>query len=436
MKTLFDAQQRVADIFLDAHLAGKNTLDSSDMGTGKTVVAGWLSRELLEFRHIKHVAVICPKAALEHWRRELAEWDIDPLFVLNPEKIRTGNTEWLDKFGKKNMNWQLPEGTLVICDEAHFAQGMFTQNAQLVISLVYQGHKVHMMSATAAEDPTEMRALGFALGLHNLTRTEGSKLSFYRWMEANGCSPNQWNGWEFTNKRKLPFLHANMYESTKPTCARITVEDMPEAFRGNRIIIEPVKFRHLNKINKIYEDLDITPEIVSEYIENGTVEDSEWVLVNLGRARQLAEALKMPEFADETKDLIKQGFSVVNFVNFDESRETLVASLKCRAIYGGDRNRQETIDRFMADKDRSLVVNASAGGASINLHDTHGSHPRVSLISPSFDAKVFKQVTGRIYRNGAKSDAVQRVLIASGTVEEAVMDAVQSKLENLKLLHG
>jgi superfamily II DNA or RNA helicase len=65
-----------------------------------------------------------------------------------------------------------------------------------------------------------------------------------------------------------------------------------------------------------------------------------------------------------------------------------------------------------------------------------GKHPRVSLISPSFSAKNHLQVLGRIHRNGAKSDAVQKILVAAGSIEENVMKAIERKLKNLETLHG
>ena len=77
-----------------------------------------------------------------------------------------------------------------------------------------------------------------------------------------------------------------------------------------------------------------------------------------------------------------------------------------------------------------------AGGTGLSLHDTQGKHPRVSLISPSFSAKNHLQVLGRIHRNGAKSDALQKILVAADSVEEKVMQSIDKKIKNLRALHG
>ena len=80
-------------------------------------------------------------------------------------------------------------------------------------------------------------------------------------------------------------------------------------------------------------------------------------------------------------------------------------------------------------------MNAATGGTGISLHDIKGDRPRLSLISPSFNAKEFAQVLGRIHRNGAKSDALQKVLLSHNSIEEYVMKAIAKKLEAMDTIH-
>lgn len=439
MKTLHPAQQRVADQFVTRILSGGNTLDTSDLGTGKTVVACWVADSIQSFRPGTKVAVICPKAAIGAWNRELEDAGIEPLFVMNYEKLRNGKTPWMTKIGKKIMRWNLPAGTLVLFDEIHAAKGAYTQNSQLAISLVQQKFRVHGMSATAAENPTEMRALGYMLGLHGLNNPSTPTLpGFIKWMTAHGCEQNAWNGWDFVNPARLDYLHHSLYNAPNCAAARISVSDMPDAFKENRVVVEPVEFDGLAKVRAAYDDLGLTAEIMERFILEGTVENSEWILVNILRARQLAEALKAPLIMAKADDLMVQGYSVVIFVNFNETREALCSHFKCGSIAGGQSGaaRQKVIDDFQANRSRVVVVNSRAGGAAISLHDKHGKHARVALISPEFSAKVFKQCLGRIHRNGMQSNAVQIVLVAKDTVEETVVAAIQKKLKHLNVLHG
>ena len=119
MKTLYPKQKEALDFFFDKQISATNTLDTSHVGTGKTVVACHLAKALG-----MNVAVLCPKAVIPSWERELKETGIDPVFVLNYEKIRTGRTDFMSKRGKKIMTWNLPPCTLVLVDEVHKCYGI------------------------------------------------------------------------------------------------------------------------------------------------------------------------------------------------------------------------------------------------------------------------------------------------------------------------
>ena len=442
MKTLFPKQVTAHDFFVDTLSEGKSTIDTSAVGTGKTVVASHMIKTLG-----CPVGVVCPKSVIPSWERELAETGVKPLFVTNYERIRMGKGIHMSKRGKKLMHWHLPEDTVVLVDEIHKCKSPFTQNAQLVISLIQQGYRVHGMSATACENPTEMRSIGYMLGLHSLTKSIPAtqdtpvKYGWHSWMLKNGCDQDHWGRWYLDDRSYLDLLKNQIYGVTGH---RLTVADFPDSFRANRVFVDPINFAGAKKIAKAYNQLGITPEIIDHYLEaedageSDGVENSAWMLVNILRARQLAEAIKVPDLAEIADDLQLQGNSVVIFLNFRESIDALCESLNCPSIQGGQSaaERQQIIDDFQEDKIPILVINTAAGGTGLSLHDINGKRPRVSLISPAFSAKDYMQVLGRIHRNGAKSDAVQKVMVAAGSIEERVIKIITSKLNNLKRLHG
>ena len=399
----------------------------------------WRAPGLGMRRGVRKVAVICPKAVIPMWDRELIEMGVEPEFVLNYEKIRTGKTPFMSKRGKKIMTWHLNEPTLILIDEVHKCKSPWTQNAQLLISLIEQakrgGHLIHAMSATAAEDPTEMRALGFMLGLHKLNKRPDH---WHGWMELNGCAPDRWGQWRLLSRRKLDDVHEKIY-GHRGRGHRLAIEDFPDSFKENRVFVEPVAFKDSAKIIKAYDELGITPAIIESFVENGeSLPESDHVLVRLLQARQLAESFKVGDMVDMTNDLVAEGKSVVCFVNFRDTADALCEQLDCDCVVGGQsvEHRQQAIDDFQEDLTRVLVVNIAAGGTGLSLHDVNGKHARVSLISPSFNAKDHLQALGRIHRNGAKSHALQKILVAADSVEETVMTAIENKLNNLTALHG
>jgi len=254
-------------------------------------------------------------------------------------------------------------------------------------------------------------------------------------MLRNGCRKNEWGKWELVKKSCLPAIREQMYSRN---VKRLTTDDFPDSFKENRVIVEPIEFGKASKIRAAYTKAGITPDIVQRYIENGTVEDSEHMLVNILHARMLAESFKIPDLVEMAEDLVLEGKNVVIFVNFSETVQALCQNLGCDRIEGGQlaEERQEAIDKFQRDETHVLVVNIAAGGTGISLHDTNGKRQRVSLICPSFSAKNHLQTLGRIHRNGAKSDAIQKILVAHDSIEEAVMKAIGQRLTNLNILHS
>ena len=429
-KKPYKIQSSAIDFFHRRQSAGFNTCDQSDAGVGKTLMAILMAKKLG-----RPVAIICPKSVIPSWERELEEQGLTATFILNLERLRTGKTQFLTKVGKKSFKWHMDPDTLFLVDEVHQCKGPFTQNAALFIALIKQGFSVHCMSATSCEDPTEMRPLGMALGLHSGDQKVAGLKRWWPWMKEYGCVKNEWGSWVLENPAHLPRLRAEMYSTNT---MRLTVDDFPASFKLNRIFTVPIEFRENKKIIKAYDSLGITPQIVEEFIEKGTVTDRDHVLANITAARQLAESFKVVDLAEMAEDLMARGKSVVLFVNYKDTVDALRIRLKCDWIDGrqtGDK-RQQVIDDFQEDKSHCLVVNAAAGGTGISLHDTVGNRPRASLISPTFNCKVYKQVLGRIHRNGGKSDAVQKVLVATNSIEEHVMTSINRRLDNLHTLHG
>jgi SNF2 family DNA or RNA helicase len=60
----------------------------------------------------------------------------------------------------------------------------------------------------------------------------------------------------------------------------------------------------------------------------------------------------------------------------------------------------------------------------------------MSLISPTFNVKDYIQTLGRVHRAGAKTPVVQRILVASKTIEEKIIDKLEQKRLALDTLHA
>jgi len=414
----------------------KAALDASDTGTGKTYtaigVAAATSRKPM---------VICPKSVVSAWRRVAESLGVPLLDVLTIEKLKTGKTQhlklsktinpkWtkgskLRKF-KKTFVWNMPRGSLIIWDEIHNASGYDSENGKVLALTKAYGLEVLGLSATAAESPLKMKALGYLLGLHKYQDQ-------FSWCLANGCYKNPWGALEFVPSKVLGgkhmlAIHKQIFPERGMRVRISELDDFPE----NAIFADAYDMGdHTDEINKIYGELE-------GKLQKPDPDDP--AVVALLRARQQTELFKVPVLVEMTEDLIEEGKKIVIFVNFRETLNQLVFKLREHrpmSIYGGQgaADRDQAIRRFQESQLRVIVCMIQAGGVGISLHDTTGEYPRVSLITPSYSAREMKQALGRIHRAGGKSKCIQRIIFAAGTVEEEACRSVRRKLHNVALLN-
>lgn len=385
--------------------------------------------------------VICPKAVIPAWKKELNEQGVAAIDVLNYEKLRTGKSGHGQWNGKK-WEWSLKGGPeqlgssehLIIWDEVHRCKSPTAQNTKMLIAA--KSHYNLMLSATVADDPTELRGVGYILDLFELPK-------FWNWCRAHGCKPNPWGAMEFNHKRTGALQ--KIHEAIMPEKGgRMTVQDMAGHFAENFIIDDPLDFSDDGEIKKLYDEMEAELDKLKDQMASDSTNPAARALVAQLRARQAVELCKVPlivKMIQEIRDEEKRQVAV--FVNFDATIDALLDRLQqtestVSTIRGGqtETERELSISRFQNGTVKVVLCNMEAGGVGVSLHDTVGDSPRTALISPNFNAKSLVQVLGRIHRAGGKSPAVQRILVAAGTVEEKVARAVKEKIKSQEILNG
>ena len=434
MIKLYPYQEANATALVSALSEYRAVLDASDTGVGKTMVALGVAKELGV-----EPLILCPKSVITSWKQASKGMGVEPLGILNIEKLKTGKTPYLktstkiSNRGKKTkvFTWTLPRGTFLIWDEVQNASSYDSQNSEILALTRAYGINTLAMSATIGNDPTKLKALGYLLGLHCYK-------DHYSWCMANGCHKGRWGGIAFTTNSTIAEINlTRIHKQIFPDRGVRTRVSELDTFPENAIFADAYDMaQHKAEINKIYQELD-------DAISNPDEEQNPLVLQL--RTRQRVEACKVPLLKEMTVDLLDEKKSVVIFVNFKDTLAQLTQALKgahplsekCSLIYGGQKQseRDEAIRLFQADENRVLVCMIQAGGVGISLHDMHGNHPRVTLICPTFHAVQLKQALGRTPRSGGKSKCIQRLIFAAGTIEEKACSSVKTKLSNLSLLN-
>ena len=398
--------------------------DGSDTGTGKTVVAVKVIKDLglLPF-------VICPKAVIPSWQQWIDEFypEVSADLVHNYEKLRRGKTEFVKRKGK-SFEWQINRDKLVLVfDEDHYCKGEKSLNSKLLVSAKRQGYRILCLGATSCSSPLEMKALGYTLGLH-----QGK--DFWSWCQQNRCRPGTWGGLEYYGGTEhLKQLHDMVYSRG----SRISIAQLPAGtFPENFVTPNLYQVEQAEEISRLYED------IRDSFLEDDE-DDDRLAITKILDERRMIEEMKVDLFAELAKEHIAEGNSVVVFVNFRSTLDQLAGTMLVShnihpaTIHGGQdaETREKNIKRFQSNHQRMLVATIQSGGVGINLHDIHGGHPRRTLMSPSFSAIDMKQALGRCFRAGCKTPVIQNLVFTKGTVEEYVYESVKKKIKNISLIN-
>ncbi len=426
MVELYPWQKRHADRLFTSLAKHGVAKDGSDTGTGKTVVAVKIIKELglVPF-------VVCPKSVIPSWEEWIQKLypKVQSNLVHNYEKLRRGKTEYVKRKGK-GFEWQLNRDRLVmVFDEDHYCKGEKSLNAKMLMGARKQGYKILCLGATSASSPLEMKALGYVLGLHNGT-------DFWKWCMRNKCRPGTWGGLDYVGgSTHLKHLHDLIYAKG----SRISIKDLPKGtFPENLVMPDLYQLDTPKEMQLLYDQMMTKAELCREEDDDERLE-----ITKMLDERRMIEEMKVDLYAEIAKDYLDTGNSVVIFVNFRTTLDQLHCKLHditgqwSASVHGGQEphTRQSWIDSFQKDESRVMIATIQSGGVGINLHDTNGNFPRRTIMSPSFSAIDMKQALGRCYRAGCKTPVIQNLVFAKGTVEEQVYRSVKAKIHNIDTIN-
>lgn len=424
MKTLYSIQETHVTRLEKILKTHKHAFDGSDTGTGKTVCAVNVIKRL----EPPFTLVLCPKAVIPSWRREIDSYYLKNVAVTNYEALRTGKLpygSWQKVNRTEFWNWNLPEDSLIVFDEARRCAGEASQNSEILIAVKQaKVFKSLQLSATLANSPIQLKAAGYVLGLHCLRDYVG-------WAKRYGCSLNFFRKLEFTG---TPGHIEALGQALSPFTSRMTREMLADHFTETQINTEPLYFTE--KLQDCYREMEAELAFLAERASKDRGADS--LVVQL-RARQKIELLKVPVMVELAEEALVEGKSVAFFVNFTQTLEALQERFSDSVVIHGQQSafeRQFAIDAFSNDEKHVVICNTKAGGIGISLHDTIGNRPRLALISPDWNEEAIIQALGRVHRAGGKTPSQQRILFAADSVEEAVEKSLRKKIQNLNLLNA
>ena len=414
----------------------KTVLDASDTGTGKTytAVASCAQLGLRPF-------IICPKSVIYAWRRVCSDFNVKPITIVNFESVRVG--KYYSQAGNRlkcpyisldyikvgnstitHFTWSLPKNSVFIFDEVHKCSNMNSLNGRLLIAAKQSKMPIMCLSATIADTPEKFRVFFYIL---NFTGTEDNvKFSEYfarvdKWINGD---PNP-----------MIRIHSVLYPKR---ATRMRIDVLGDIFPETQITGTPYTMGHKTEAH-ISLQYKIIADELDRLHDKENKDNKQNFLVKIIRAHQKIEMLKVPTIVDIARDFRDNNFSIVIFVNFTQTLELIASMLKTTCLVFGDQkafDRERNIQDFQANKEKIIVCNIKAGGVGLSLHDIHGGHPRVSLISPTWSSIDLLQALGRVHRAGGKSKSLQRIIYTANTVEERIADKLKYKLVDVNSINN
>jgi len=404
-------------------------IDGSELGTGKTYTACGVAREL----DVPFV-VVCPKPVIHQWNKVIKNhFKMDKFKgIINYELLIRGRKDSdvasfvLSRETKRNkFVWKLPKNSIIIWDEAHRLKNWKTKSSKTCIEAHKQGYKQIFLSATLASSPLDLRTVGVCTKMFKTAK------EYFDWAYAHGVYVGTW-GLEFNNSSKsLKQIHKYLFEDRGVRLLRDVIPNFPET----EIIVNSydINDEEASKIREIYDEMK--KELCLIKIKEKT--DASEMAIRT-RALQKTEILKIPLMEEMVREGLDAGMSVVVFLNYSDSIDALAKRMGTDCIYDGRNEsiRQKYIDAFQANTEPLLITNLAAAREGLNLGDELGGHPRLALISPTYSVQKLKQALGRVHRENSKTKSVQKILYIANTQEDAVVENVGQKLENLTLINN
>ena len=408
-RTLF-AHQRTGVRWL---LARRGAVLADAMGLGKTLTALMAARAMVRLADCR-IVVVAPVGLHLHWRREAAA---------------LGLAIELHSWAKLPRALP-PAGTVLIADEAHYAQNGATGRSQALVRLARHPRlrAIWLLTGTPMKNgrPAQLFPLLAAIG-HPLALDQRAFEDLFcqgHWREQGGRKV-----WQANGATRLDDLH----RLTRPLLLHRSKTDCLDLPPKQRCLLavelegaEGDGFQHRLQIK------------VDDYRRRaalGEVRREAEALAVLTALRQIGSDYKLPAARELVSSLLGQGESVVVFTAFVATAQHLRQQFDQACLLTGalpPAERQQQVDRFQRGESPLLIATYGTGGLGFTLHRAR----HVVLIERPWTPGDAEQAEDRCHRIGMGAFLTSHWL-QLGVADQLVDGLIVSKAERIALLlHG
>lgn len=453
---------------------------ADQVGLGKTISAlDGLHQDAVRKGHsIKNPAltlILCPKAAVPHWRNTLAAMPVPALrvVVINYDRVKnlltvpaqaeaavktkTKNKQTALR-GNPNLLWKY-----IIADEAHKLKNStaqrsaaFNRVARYAVT-AKEAPFVVWASATIGQNPLEVSYLAPLIGQMLKEPKPVTVQQWGAWLEAHKFSVTEGTGgsWNWVKVRngmseeQIAEIRAQQHQDVS-RLGKLLFQEAAPSIRRN-----PEDISGWPSQQQIPTPIHLAPEEQVAYTQMWEEFRHELGMSPRGknpagalaaqlRFRQKASLLTTPYTVDHVIDLLENGLQVVVSVEFMETLDVLkgaieqagwtVAELSGR-LSGEREDKRLRFQRGEAQVALFTVEEAISLHAGERLPDGSAATmtPRALVVHDMrYSALSMSQILGRATRDGQHALAYH--LYAEGTVQEKILETMLVKMRNMRTM--
>jgi len=417
-------------------------------GTGKTLLAIAVSGKRFLRGEIKRLLIIAPKSVLPVWEEEFEEKVDFPYYleVLDQRKVRQRYQrirQWRDKPGLnvivinydsvpklRSVLEKWIRGGMIILDESQRIKNGRAKRSKAIHKLGDKAkYRMILTGTPITQSPLDI----FSQYLFLDPEIFGRKFIPFRNRYAIMGG--------YKNYKVKRYIRLDELSRKAYTIAyRVTKKEALD--------LPPITHRilpcYLERSKKYYDEMD--KELTLTLSETETIV-SPIVLTKMLRCQQITGGFITRDPMDEEgkketiwigneklevlKDFLedfpkhKKIVIVARFIPEIEAIEKLLKKLgiSVLTLHGKTKNRKEVIQKFRKTDTRALVFQIRTGGLGITLTEAD----TIIFYSKSFSYEDYDQAISRVYRQTQKNKVTVYHLIAKGTIDEDIQEAIEQK---------
>lgn len=405
-----------------------------DCGLGKTVVTLTALEELLhDFFEIGKVLVIAPlRVARDTWPSEIAKWEhtknIRASVVMGTAKERTAallKHAEVYIINRENVKWLIEESNMpmdfdmIVIDELSSFKSYQAKRFRALMKLRPSVKRI--VGLTGTPSANGLMDLWAEFRILDMGKRLGRFISHYR------------DAYFLPDKRNQQMVFSYKLREGAEDAIYRRIEDITVSMRAREYLKMPALVSNIVPValdareRKLYDDMkrDMVIAVENEEVDAVSAAALSNKLLQMANGAVYTEEGKVIRLHDRKLDALEDlaesanGKSVLIAYWYKHDLERIQSRLSVREIRSS-----EDIEAWNAGEILLGVIHPASAGHGLNLQFGGSTLVWFGL---TWSLELYQQTNARLYRQGQKDTVIIHHLVAAGTMDEKVMQALERK---------